>query len=42
MGEARYKQVNTGEHCGKGLGKVEGQEVTEGQSDGSGSAGGSR
>ena len=42
MEEAEYKHVNTGERCGKGLGKVEGQEVTEGQGDGSGSVGGSR
>ena len=42
MEEAEYKHVNTGERCGKGLGKVEGQGVTEGQGDGSGNAGGSR
>ena len=42
VGEAEYKHVNTRDHSGKGLGKVEDQEVTAGQGDGSGSVGGSR
>ena len=42
MGEAEYNHGNPGEHSGKGLGKVAGQEVMEGQGDGSGNAGGSR